>query len=181
MLLLGLAGVGNCGQEKERSLKANIKSSELLGSILTMTILSTSGYHPSQTSLSLESGSLQPASPHQSLGCRGEAPLASSQAARGLKQRVHSVAEKPIQWPSAWARRLGPGSGQERRLVERPTANSTFFHAQPWPAAGPRWLSGGWHSEPLSPFLLPDRAFWQAKATFLFKIQLSTLRTLTSP
>lgn len=59
MLLLGLAGVGNCGQEKERSLKANIKSHGLLGRILTMTILSISHYHHSQTSLSLESGSLR--------------------------------------------------------------------------------------------------------------------------
>lgn len=167
MLLLGLAGVGNCGQEKERSLKANIKSHGLLGRILTMTILSISHYHHSRL---LCPWKVAPFDSHQSLGCRGEAPLASSQAARGLKQRVHSVAEKLIQWPSAWAHRLGPGSGQERRLVEQPTANSIFFHAQPWPAAGPRWLSGSWHSEPLSPFLLPDWAFWQAKATFLFKI-----------
>lgn len=57
--------------------------------------------------------------------------------------------------------------------MERPTANSAFFHAQPWTAAGPRWLTGGWHSEPLSPFLLPDLASWQTRATFLFKTQLS--------
>lgn len=55
--------------------------------------------------------------------------------------------------------------------MERPTASSTFFHAQLWAAAGPRWLSGGWHSEPLSPFLLPDWVPWQTRATFLFKTQ----------
>ena len=57
--------------------------------------------------------------------------------------------------------------------MEWPTASSAFFHAQPWAAAGPRWLSGGWHSEPLSPFPLPDEAPWQTKATFLFKTRSS--------
>lgn len=108
-----------------------------------------------------------------SLWAAVERHLAHHQAASGLRQRAHSVSEKPTQLPTAWARWLGPGSGQERRRMERPTANSTFFRAQPWAAAGPRWLSGGWHSEPLSPFLLPDWAPWQTRTTFLFKTQLS--------
>lgn len=57
--------------------------------------------------------------------------------------------------------------------MEWRTASSTFFHAQLWAAAGPRWLSGGWHSAPLSPSLLPDWVLWQTRATFLLRTQLS--------
>lgn len=170
-IAVGPPGTGNCRQEKERNLKVSIKSNELMGKdpdCGTQSSHLLPPFLPGPRALCFLK--VIPLGPLHSirLWAAEERHLAHPQAASGLRQRGHSVSEKPTQLPTAWARWLGPGSGREGRRMEWPTANGAFFHARPWAAAGPRW-----HSEPLSPFLLPDRASWQTRATFLLKTQLS--------